>query len=161
MEFDGGISHAVPKSAEPKLLSDLDPVGAAEPPPASLVAQDAADHAASDFEETVQKDGIAAALHTYGRDLDFVFLTDDQFPFGGAGPAGEYLRDHPVTGAWKEMVRGRSADSALMYSVGELTDTGNRSTHAYVQIWQYDPRVANRGLRVLLVNPLPPPKAKS
>ncbi len=161
VEFDGGISHAMPKSAETKLLPDRAPVSAAEPPPANLVAQDAADHAASDFEDTVQKDGIAAALHTYGRDFDFVFFTDDQFPFGGAGAAGEYLRDHPITGSWKEMVRGRSADSALMYSVGELTDTSNRSTHAYVQIWQYDPRVANWGLRVLLVNPLPPPKAKS
>jgi hypothetical protein len=44
--------------------------------------------------------------------------------------------------------------------VGEVTDRNKRSTHAYVQIWQYDPKVANWGLRVLLVNPLPPPKAK-
>jgi hypothetical protein len=30
-----------------------------------------------------------------------------------------------------------------------------------VQIWQYAPKVANWGLRVLLINPLPAPKAKS
>jgi hypothetical protein len=58
------------------------------------------------------------------------------------------------------MARGRSADSTLLYSVGEVTDRNKRSTHAYVQIWQYDPKVAIWGLRVLLVNPLPPPKAK-
>jgi hypothetical protein len=40
--------------------------------------------------------------------------------------------------------------------VGVLTGRNEHSTHAYVQIWQYDPKVANWGLRVLLVNPLPP-----
>ena len=160
VEFDGGISHAMPKIAEPKLLPDQSPMSAAERPPANLVAQDAADHAVSDFQDTARRDGIAAALRTYGRDFDFVFFTDDQSPIGGAGAASEYLSDHPIAGAWEEMARGRSADAALMYSAGELTDKSKRSTHAYVQIWQYDPKVANWGLRVLLVNPLPPPKAK-
>jgi len=161
VEFDGGISHAMPKITEPKLQPGQSPMSAAEPPPANLVVQDAAGHAASDFQDTVRRDGISAALRTYGRDFDFVFFTDEQSPIGGAAAASEYLSDHPIAGAWKEVVRGRSADAALMYFVGELTDNNKRSTHAYVQIWQYDPKVANWGLRVLLVNPLPPPKAKS
>jgi hypothetical protein len=160
VEFDGGISHAMPKIAEPKLVPGQAPMSATERPPANLVAQDAAGHAASDFQDTARTDGIAAALRTYGRDFDFVFFTDEQSPIGGAGAASEYLSDHPIAGAWKEVARGRSADASLMYFVGELTDSSQRGTHAYVQIWQYDPKVANWGLRVLLVNPLPPPKAK-
>ncbi len=159
--FDGGISHAIPKVAEPKLLPGRAPPSASEKPPANLVAQDAAGHAAGDFQDTAQRDGIAAALRTYGRDFDFVLFTDGQSPISGAGAASEYLSDHPIAGDWKEVARGRSADASLVYSVGELSDRRQRSTHAYVQIWQYDPRVANWGLRVLLVNPLPPPKAKS
>jgi hypothetical protein len=161
VEIDGGISHPMPKIAEPKLLPDQAPMSATEQPPANLVAQDAAGHAARDFQATARRDGVAAALRTYGRDVDFVFFTDEQSPIGGAGAAGQYLSEHPIKGAWKEVARGRSADASLMYSVGELTDSSKRSTHAYVQIWQYDPKVANWGLRVLLVNPLPPPKAKS
>jgi len=161
IEFDGGISHAAPRSAEPKLLPNQAPISATQKPPVTLVAQDAAGHAAIDFQDTARRDGFGAALRTYGRDVDFVFFTDEQSPIGGAGAASIYLDDHPVAGAWKEVTRGRSADSALMYTVGELTDGNQRSTHAYVQIWQYDSKVANWGLRVLLVNPLPPPKAKS
>ena len=159
VEIDGGISHAMPKIEEPKLLPGQAPVSATERPPANLVAQDAAGHAASDFQDTTRRDGIGAALRTYGRDVDFVFFTDEQSPIGGAGAASEYLNDYPLKGAWKEVARGRSTDASLMYCVGELTDSSKRSTHAYVQIWQYDPKVANWGLRVLLVNPLPPPKA--
>jgi len=108
-----------------------------------------------------RRDGVAAALRTYGRDVDFVFFTDGQSPIGGAGAANEHLNEHPIKGAWKEVARGRSADASLMYSVGELVDGNKRSTHAYVQIWQYDSKVANWGLRVLLVNLLPPPKEQS
>jgi ketosteroid isomerase-like protein len=160
-EFDGGISHAMPQVDEAKLLPDQAPVSATEHPPANLVAHDAAGHAASDFQDTARRDGIAAALRTYGRDVDFVFFTDEQLPIDGAAAASQYLSDHPLKGVWKEVARGRSADASLMYSVGELTNSGQRSTHAYVQIWQYAPKVANWGLRVLLINPLPAPKAKS
>jgi hypothetical protein len=161
VQIDGGISHAMPKIAEPNLLPGQAAVSATEQPPANLVAQDAAGHAVSDFQDTARRDGVAAALRTYGRDVDFVFFTDGQSPIGGAAAANEYLNEHPIKGAWKEVARGRSADASLMYSVGELADSNKRSTHAYVQIWQYDPKVANWGLRVLLVNLLPPPKEQS
>ena len=50
----------------------------------------------------------------------------------------------------------RSADSTLAYCGGVFTDANRRSGHAYAQIWQYEPRVANWGLRVLLINSLSP-----
>jgi hypothetical protein len=160
VQFDGGISHATPTSLEPKLRPDQAPFTNTELPPPNLVTHDAAGHAVSDFQDTAQRDGMAAALRTYGRDNDFLFYTDGQSPIGIVA-ANAYLTVHAIVGAWKEEVGGRSADSTLVYSVGELTDGSGHRTHAYAQIWQYDPKVANWGLRMLLVNPLPPPKTKS
>ena len=45
-------------------------------------------------------------------------------------------------------------------AVGELLDENKRSSHAYAQIWQYNPKVANWGLRILLINPLAPVMSK-
>lgn len=159
VEFDGGVSHPAGSISEAKLVPNQAPFTKTEPPPPALVAADAASHAIGDFQRTVQQDGFAAALRTYGRDNDFLFLTDEQSPVG-IGEATNYLEAHAMTGAWKEDVRGQSADSSIKYSVGRLTDGNNLATHAYAQVWQFDPKVANWGLRILLINPLPPPKAK-
>ncbi len=146
---------------EPKLLPDQAPFKAIAPPPPALVARDAAGQALSGFQNSVQRDGFASALRTYGRTDDFRFYTDELGPIEGVAAASAYLDAHAMAGAWKEAARGRSADSTLVYCVGELSDSSRQSTHAYVQIWQYDPKAANWGLRILLVNPLPRPKAKS
>ncbi len=159
VEFDGGISHSDPRNVEPKLLPGQVSLVAAEAPPPKSATQDAVGNAIKDFQDTAQQDGFAAALRTYGRNGNFVFFMDGQAPIG-IRAANQYFRAHPIAGAWKEDVRGSSADSTLVYSVGELTDASKRSTYAYVQIWQFDPKVANLGLRVLLVNPLPPPEGK-
>jgi len=64
---------------------------------------------------------------------------------------------HAIKGVWGEVARDRSTDSTLLYGVGLLTDGDKHNTsHAYVQIWQYDAKVANWGLRVLLVKKLRP-----
>lgn len=160
VEIDGAISHSAPARVEPKLRADLAPLTSLELPPAKFIAENAADHALSDFQATAQEDGLAAALRTYGRDTEFLFYTDEQSP-AGIWAAVAYLTTHAVGGAWKEVARGQSADSTLMYSLGELTDEKRHATHAYVEIWQYAPKVANWGLRMLLVNPLPPSKEKS
>jgi len=76
----------------------------------------------------------------------------------GVAAASDYLVTHPVSGAFKEVARGKAADSTLLYTVGELADSHGQSTHSYVQIWQYDPRVANWGLRILLIDAIPPDK---
>jgi hypothetical protein len=157
--FDGGISHAVSTSIEPKLPADQATFARTDLPQAALVAHDAPGHAVSDFQDTARRDGLAAALRTYGRNNDFQFYTNAQAPIGGVGPASAYLNAHPIDGAWKEDARGQSLDSTMTYCVGELSDGNKHSTHAYAEIWQYDPKVANWGLRVLLVVPLPPAKA--
>jgi len=125
------------------------------PPPQRFIDEDAAGRAVIDFRDAVQQDGFPAALRTYGRNVGFLFYTDDQSPMGIAA-ASVYLSSHSIAGDWKEDASRRSADSTLEYAVGELTDTHGQSTHAYVQIWQYDPKVANWGLRILLIKPLPP-----
>jgi ketosteroid isomerase-like protein len=159
VEFDGGVSHPAPSISESKLVPNLAPLNKTAPPPAALVTADAASRGIAEFQRTVQQDGFAAALRTYGRDFDFLFMTDEQSPVG-IGEATTYLAARAMAGAWKEVVRGQSEDSSIAYSVGQLTDGSNLGTHTYVQIWQFDPKVANWGLRVLLINPLPPPKAK-
>jgi hypothetical protein len=70
--------------------------------------------------------------------------------------ANQYLTGHTVIAAWKEDASSRSSDATIAYSVGVLADSKQHSSHAYVQLWQYDPRVANWGLRILLLNPLAP-----
>jgi len=155
VEFDGGTSHAAPSSVERKLRPAEAPFTAADSPSPTALSHDAAGQALSDFESTVQRDGFASALRAYGRRADFRFYTDGQTPIDGVTAASSYFNAHAIAGAWKEAARGRSADSTLVYSVGELTDSSDQSTHAYAQIWQYDPKATNWGLRVLLVNPLP------
>jgi hypothetical protein len=154
-ELDGGVSHAPPTSIEPKLSSDQVALVRSDPPPPVFVADDAAGRAIEDFQGTAAEDGFAAGLRTYGRNYDFRFYTGGESPMGVAA-ATEYLSSHAIAGSWKEDTRGRSADSTIVYSVGELTDSGGRAAQAYAQIWQYDPKVANWGLRILLIIPLPP-----
>jgi ketosteroid isomerase-like protein len=160
IEFDGGVSHATEANAEAKLVPDAASFAKRNAPPPKLIAGDAVSRAISDFQDTARKDGFAAGLRTYARTADFRLYTDGEAPMG-VSAANRYMIGHTMAGAWKEDARGRSADSTLGYSVGELSDAHQHSSHAYVQIWQYDPRVASWGLRVLLINPLAPSKEKS
>jgi hypothetical protein len=159
VEFDGGISHDAPTNAEPKLAPDQAQYTKRSAPPPKLIAEDASSRAISDFQDTSRQDGFAAGLRTYARTSDFRFYTDGEVPMGLAA-ANQYLTGHAILGAWKEDGRGRSTDSTLAYSVGVLSDANRQSRHAYVQIWQYDPKVANWGVRILLINPLVPLMSK-
>jgi hypothetical protein len=160
VEFDGGVSHAAAANVESKLVPDEASYAKRDAPRAKLIAEDAVSRAISDFQDTTRQDGFPAGLRTYARTADFRFYTDGEVPIG-VSAANRYLIAHTVVGAWKEDARGRSADTTLAYSVGELRDAQQRSSHAYVQIWQYDPRVASWGLRVLLINPLEASKEKT
>jgi hypothetical protein len=161
VEFDGGVSHAAPTKAESPLAPEQATVALPRTPPTpKSIAGDAVGRAISGFQNTASQNGFAAGLRTYARDFDFHFYTDGEAPMG-LGAANRYFTGYKVPGDWQEAARGRSADSTLAYSVGEIKDAKRRSSHAYVEIWQYDPKVANWGLRVLLVNPLAPPKEKS
>jgi hypothetical protein len=159
VELDGGISHGAPTTAEPKLKPDQAVYAKRDAPAPLLIAENAATQAMSDFQDAVRENGFAAGLRTYARTMDFHLYTDGEAPLGLAA-ANQYLTGHTVLAAWKEDANGRSSDSTLAYSVGVLADSRERSSHAYVQLWQYDPRVANWGLRILLLNPLAPSMSK-
>jgi hypothetical protein len=152
-QFDGGISHAMPQQTAPKLLPAAVATATAADtalPPKKLTAR--IDEARRDFERTAQQDGLAAGLRTYARDGDFRFYVEGQAP-QGAGPANQYLAGSAVA-SWTEDARGRSADATLAYSVGRFTNAKKGGQHAYLQIWQYDPKVANWGLRIFLMAPM-------
>lgn len=159
IEFDGGVSHAAQTNIEPQLVPDQASYTKGSAPPPKFIADDAVSQAMSDFQGTARQDGLAAGLRTYARTADFRFFTDSEAPMGLAA-ANRYLTGYTVLGAWKEDARGRSGDSTLAYSVGELIDAKQPSSHAYVQIWQYDSKRANWGLRILLINPLAPMMSK-
>jgi hypothetical protein len=150
-EFDGGISHAAPSPPEPKLVPAA-LISSRAPPPQILVSQDAVDKAIGDFERTAQQDGIAAGLRTYGRDGDFRFYIEGAAPMN-AGAASERLKGGSLIGSWSESARGKSMDATLAFRVGQFTDIKQGVRHSYVQIWQYDPKVANWGLRLFLQSP--------
>jgi ketosteroid isomerase-like protein len=154
VQFDAGVSNPAPAVAESRLSSGDAPSGRASPPP-QAAADAAVGQAIIDFQSTAGQDGIAAGLRTYARTRDFRFYTDTQAPMGLAD-ANRYFTDHPILGTCEEHSRMRSADSTLAYCGGVFTDAKRRSGHAYAQIWQYEPRVANWGLRVLLINSLSP-----
>jgi ketosteroid isomerase-like protein len=153
--FDGGVSHAAPTIVECKLAPDQAAHATRNAPRPLLIEEDAQSIAASGFQDTAAEDGLAAGLRTYARTADFHFYIDGEAPMALAA-ANQYLTGHTILGACKEDVRGRSADSTLVYSVGELRDAKQQGSHAYAQIWQYEPRVANWGLRILLIKPLAP-----
>ena len=159
IECDGGISHIVPTSAEPKLSSDQASYAPREAPPQKLIADDAVGRASRDFQDTVRDDGLAPALRTYARTADFRLYIDGEAPLE-LSAANRFFQDRTLVGRWQEHARGRSADSSVAYSVGVLGTANRPSSHAYMQVWQYAPRVANWGLRLLLINSLTPPMSK-
>jgi hypothetical protein len=116
-------------------------------------AADAAGQAISDFQRAVSEDGFPAALRTYARVVDFRLYAVDQEPMSVA-TAIAYLTDCRLRGAWTEQARGESDEYQLAYAVGEFGDGGKADRCAYVEIWQFDPKVANWGLRILLLSPL-------
>jgi hypothetical protein len=159
IECDGGISHAVPTSAEPELSSDQASYEPRDAPLQKLIADDAVGRALRDFQNTVRDDGVAPGLRTYARTADFRLYLDGEVPMELAA-ANRYFDHRTLAGDWQEHARGRSADSSVAYAVGVLGGAHRPSSHAFVQVWQYAPRVANWGLRLLLINSLTPPMSK-
>lgn len=153
VQFDGGVSHAAPANAETKLEPDQVSYAVRIGPPQILIAGGAVSQAINDFQGTSRQDGFAAALRTYARTADFCFYTDGEAPLGLAA-ANHYLSERVSLGEWNDNARGLSLDSSLAYSVGVLSDARPHGSYAYVQIWQYSPKAANWGLRILLLNPV-------
>ena len=161
VQLDGGVSHAAPHEKEASLAPDGPQASAARVPRSTAAAGDAVNRAIGDFQVAAAQNDLGSALRTFARNSDFSLYTEGEQPMA-LGPATRYLgtRSMPVD-HWHEVAREHSADATIAYSVGEFGDENGRARSAYIQIWQYDPKVANWGVRVLLIAPLSPEKKKS
>lgn len=156
VQLDGGVSGAPPAVADTPLTPANAVFGMTDTPPGALITANALNHAVEDFQHVAQGSGAAAALRTYGHNGAVRLYIDGLPPIDGGGAVSEYLAGHPVKGVWKEMGHGRSGDATLAYSTGEVYDAKTEPTLAYVQIWVFDPKVANWGLRLLLLSRIAP-----
>ncbi len=145
--LDAGISHAVTRIDYPLSPPESAPP-APHPPPTKLVEEDGIAHGMGGFATAGVEDGIGAGLRTYARNEGFVLLIDGEMPMELAA-ADRYFIERPLTGEWQERENGRSRDHTLAYAGGALLAPERR--FAGVQIWQYDSKVANWGLRILLL----------
>ncbi len=149
VEFDGGVSLAEAAAAEPKWV-EPDQTDFRTVPGRVTVSQ-----SIDEFRSVAKVDGLKAALRTYSLNSGVRFYMDGQAPMDGALPILRYLSSHTIAGSWKEYVQRGSIDSTLTYAVGEIVDEQGVSSHAYLQVWIYDSKVANWGLRLLLLAVLP------
>jgi hypothetical protein len=150
LTVDAGITYGGLAPAEDRLSPDRATYRAGDAPPALLIDEDAIGRAAGEFWTTCREDGVAAGLRTFARNGDFLLLTDHEPPMG-LKQADLELTQSDLSGRWQENDQGRSADAALAYSTGSLLDEERRLSRPGVQIWQFDPEVANWGLRILLL----------
>jgi hypothetical protein len=159
VQFDGGVDHPPMANPEPKLSARVqlqpDEIARRGAPPASLSSPDDQARAARDFQIVATENGLAAAVRTFARNGDFRLFAGGETPKDN-GSANAYLKESPGVTTWTESDHGRSADSTLTYSVGEFTSQKKARKYAYVQVWQYDSKVANWGLRILLMTPIEP-----
>jgi len=152
---DRAVAHGMIRNPDPA-ASSMSPVSPVSPqdraPPAALLEGDAGGRAIDAFGRAAQEDGAAAAMHVYALDRGFHLSIDAAPRTEGTAEASINLSAHTLPGAWRESVRDRSADGTLIYAAGALEDARGAITRRYVQVWQYDPKVANFGLRVLFVS---------
>lgn len=156
------IEHAAVGDASPgdpprRARLDVDRLSLPDrvPPPRPLVSADALGQAMKEFTATVTEEGLAAGLRTYGRNNDFMLYLDGEAPFPGVDAANSHLVAHPVTANPTQSAARRSGDSSMAFSWGRFV-TERTSASGYLQVWQYDPKVANWGLRLLIVTRMTP-----
>ncbi len=157
-DWRSAFAIAVHSAERRESVAHRDPVALAAVPPAvpsPALAPDGPDGAVGEFEQTAQHDGFAAALRTYALDAGFRLYVDGWPPFEGAGVASAFLESHPLAGAFVPSKRVKSRDGSLVFAVGALVGPAHQPARTYVEIWQYDARVANWGLRLLLVGGAP------
>jgi hypothetical protein len=111
------------------------------------MTNDAAAAAISQFRTVGRDNGLAGGLRTFARNGDFHLYLNDQTP-ADLGQANQYFSLKAWRGEWQEFARGRSADSTLAFAEGEFAPAKGVRYH-YTQVWQFDPKVANWGLKVL------------
>ena len=117
-------------------------------PAPELLAGDPIAAASREFQDAAREAGIDGALRAYARNTGFVLMVEGEVPMGLAA-ADRYWKHRAPPESWSERELGGSADAVFGYRAGEVSMDGLRP---YVQIWQFDPKVANWGLRVLLIS---------
>jgi hypothetical protein len=111
----------------------------------------AGDAALSQFQVVARDNGLAGGLRTFARNGDFRLYVEDP-PTLDLSAADKYLKRRAWAGAWQETARGSSPDSVLLFAVGCVTFSKGHPSR-YAQVWQFDPKVANWGIRMLLLTP--------
>ena len=101
------------------------------------------------FEQTAATEGTATALHVYLLDAALQLSIDRTATFRGAAEVNPYLLRHPIDGIWHTALLRGSKEGPWVYAEGTLSDPRQRSVRRFLELWQYDPRVANYGLRLL------------
>ena len=116
------------------------------------LTESAGDRAISQFEQVARDNGLAAGIRTFARTGDFQLYGAEAGPMA-LGASNRYLERHDLVGTWTDTARGRSADSSLLFVAGEVLLPKGRRVQ-YAEIWQYDPKIANWGVRVLMISPV-------
>jgi hypothetical protein len=113
----------------------------------------AGNRAVSQFEDAARDNGLSGGLRTFARNGDFRLYLEGVKAMS-LEPANRYLDHHDLKGTWADSARGVSADSNLLFAVGEVSLSHGRR-YQYLEAWQFDPKVANWGVKTLLLRPVP------
>jgi hypothetical protein len=117
-----------------------------------LIADDVGAQAITQFQDVARDNGLGGGLRTFARNGDFRLYVEGMSAMG-LGATNAYLDKQPLAGTWRESSRGKSPDSTLLFAVGEVSLTkGGR--YQYAQVWQFDQKVANWGMRMLVLRPM-------
>jgi hypothetical protein len=116
------------------------------------IADTAGNVALTQFQDIARDNGLAGGLRTFARVSDFRLVLEGVHAMD-MGEADQYLKRSAWAGTWRESSRGSSADGTLLYAVGEVALAKGR-TYEYGQVWQFDAKVANWGIRLLMLRPL-------
>jgi hypothetical protein len=117
------------------------------------IADAAGNRAISQFEDAARDNGLTGGLRTFARNGDFRLYLQGMGEMA-LGRANRYLDHHDMEGAWLDSARGSSADSSVLFAIGEVSLSRGRR-YQYVEVWQFDPKVANWGVKMLLLRPVP------
>ncbi len=117
------------------------------------INEPALDRAVTQFEDAARDNGLSGGLRTFARNGDFRLYLQGMKPMA-LGPANLYLDHHDLKGTWLDSARGVSADYSLLFAIGEVSLSRGRR-YQYAQVWQFDPKVANWGVKALLLRPVP------
>jgi hypothetical protein len=116
------------------------------------VSDGAAGQAITQFRDVARDNGLGGGLRTFARNGNFRLYIDGMNAME-LDAANRFLDKTPFAGTWRETARGGSPDATLLFAVGELALPKGR-LYQYAQVWQFDPRTANWGMRLMLLRPM-------